>query len=102
MGFPHMPMVDYLILIPMDEEFDCARDVWRDVPPNDNVRAGLFDYYRFLRRTKDGEALVVIAPMGSMGLTWSGLFATQAIQIWKPANVVLIGIAGSLVGEKLP
>jgi len=97
-----MPIIDYLILVPMDEEFDCARDVWRSVLPNDGIKVGPFHYYRFLRRTPDGEALVVIAPMGSMGLTWTGLFATQAIQLWKPANIVLIGIAGSLVGRKLP
>jgi nucleoside phosphorylase len=97
-----MPMINYLILVPMDEEFQCARQVWRHVQPNDGVRIGAFDYYRFLHRTPHGEALVVIAPMGSMGLTWSGLFATKAIQTWKPANVILIGIAGSLVGRKLP
>lgn len=99
---PPRPMIDYLILVPMDEEFECARDVWRNVKPNDNVRIGAFDYYRFLYKAEHGEALVVIAPMGAMGLTWTGLFATQAIEVWKPANVILIGIAGSLVGRRLP
>lgn len=96
-----MPMIDYLILIPMDEELECAREVWNDVKPNDETIDQSIHYYRFLRHVGDREALVVIASMGSMGLSWSGLFASHSIRTWKPANVILIGIAGSLVGTEL-
>ena len=96
-------MIDYLILTPMDEEFECAREVWQSIEPNDETVDQDIYYYRFRRKIADDhEALVVIASMGAMGLTWSGLFASQSIRTWKPANVILIGIAGSLVGDKLP
>jgi nucleoside phosphorylase len=97
-----MAMIDYLILVPMDEEFDCARQVWKNIKPNDETVDQNIYYYRFLRRVGGSEALVIMASMGGMGLTWSGLFASQAIRTWKPANVILIGIAGSLVGKTLP
>jgi nucleoside phosphorylase len=97
-----MPMIDYLILIPMDEEFQIARDLWKNIRPNDEIIDQDFTYYRFPREVDHRDALVVMASMGNMGLTWSGLFASHSIQIWKPANVIQIGIAGSLVGDKLP
>jgi nucleoside phosphorylase len=97
-----MPMIDYLILVPMDEELECARQVWKNIKPNDETIDQDVYYYRFLRQVGDSEALVVISSMGAMGLTWSGLFASQSIRTWKPASVILIGIAGSLVGDRLP
>ena len=34
--------------------------------------------------------------MMDMGQAWSGVFASEALRIWKPANVVHVGIAGTL------
>ena len=97
-----MPMIDYLILVPMDEEFKVARQVWEKVGPNDQTNIDGFEYYRFRRKKGNREALIVMAPMGMMGLAWAALFSHQAIKVWNPANVIQIGIAGSLVGDALP
>jgi nucleoside phosphorylase len=40
--------------------------------------------------------------MGDMGQAWSGVFASEALRLWRPANVIQLGIAGSLVGTKRP
>lgn len=89
-----MPIIDYLILTPLNEEFRYLREAW----PVDlqEVRVGKIHFYRALHRHESREATVVAAAMMDMGQAWSGVFASESLRIWNPANVVHVGIAGTL------
>src|SRR6266851_2230123 len=91
-----MSMIDYLILIPTDEELSSALEVWSDTKPNTHARIDNFDYHRFVRSVGERDALVVFAALSGMGLTSSALSTSHAIRTWTPSNVIQIGIAGSL------
>jgi nucleoside phosphorylase len=94
-----MPVVDYLILTPLDEEFQILRATW---PLKlEEVQVGRLHYYRAHHTTPNGEALVVVTSMGAMGQAWSGVFASEALRVWEPLNVIQLGIAGSIVGTQL-
>ena len=92
-----MPIVDYLIITPMDEEFKAVAASW-PVKLIEMAPIRRVTYYKALHRTNDREALVVITSMGSQGQATTGVFASEAIRTWSPANVVQIGIAGSQIG----
>lgn len=94
-----MPVVDYLILTPLDEEFQRLRATWPLTLQE--VQVGRVHYYRAHHTTANGEALVVVASMGAMGQAWSGVFASEALRVWEPLNVIQLGIAGSIVGAHL-
>src|SRR5689334_13077764 len=95
-----MPIIDYLILTPLDEEFQAFRDAWPAAL--DEITVGKTRFYRGLFAHEDRSVLIVASSTGDMGHSWSGVFASEALRIWNPANVIQIGIAGSLVGGKLP
>ena len=95
-----MSIIDYLILTPLDEELDALREVWPVALVETPQAVGTC--YRGLHVVGDRHALVVAASMGKMGQAWAAAFANDAVRLWRPANTVLVGIAGSLVGEELP
>ena len=95
-----MPIIDYLILTPLDEEFRSFREVWPENLKEDKI--GGVHYYKAVHHQNGRDTLVVAASMGGMGQAWSGIFATDALKIWAPAKIVQLGIAGSLRGTKLP
>jgi nucleoside phosphorylase len=95
-----MTIIDYLILTPLDEEFKAFREAWPT--PLEETRVGRIPFYRGVTAENDRNALIVASAMGDMGQTLSGVFASEALRIWNPANVIQIGIAGSIVGAKLP
>ncbi|RKH95402.1 hypothetical protein [Corallococcus sp. AB038B] len=99
-----MALLDFLILLPLDEEFrnvarllqsgrsPCSRrvgdsyhDVW--VAEEDSFKRG-----RVLH-------LCAAAAMGRMGQDESAAFAKAACSYWQPAHVILLGIAGSISPE---
>src|SRR5437588_8076877 len=95
-----MPLVDYLIIVPQDEELGYLAEAWK--LDTSRVRIGHITYYRHLHKCNNEEALIVVAAMGRMGQSWSGLVASESLRIWNPANIIQIGIAGTLVGDELP
>jgi nucleoside phosphorylase len=95
-----MAIVDYLILTPLDEEFQAFREAW-PVSLAETI-VGKTRFYKGLFTRNGLNSLVVASAMGDMGQAWSGVFASEALRTWSPANVIQIGIAGSLVGKKLP
>jgi nucleoside phosphorylase len=95
-----MPIIDYLILTPLDEEFKAFREAWPT--PLEETRVSRIPFYRGVSTENGRQALIVASAMGDMGQALSGVFASEALRIWKPANVIQIGIAGSIVGVRLP
>jgi nucleoside phosphorylase len=104
-----MALVDYLVLTPLDEEWRTVRGVLCPVP--DNVRNKPIDaitYYLWKEvidysRDSQGEYLIVAASMGrwTTGQAFAGVFSTQSLNHWKPARIVLVGIAGSLEPDRI-
>jgi nucleoside phosphorylase len=89
-----MPVTDYLVLTPLNEEFRYLRDAWPKLLREERV--GKIHYYQVLHTVEHREAAVVFAAMGDMGQAWSGVFASEALRLWKPTTVVQVGIAGSV------
>jgi nucleoside phosphorylase len=104
-----MALVDYLVITPLDEEWRTVRSVLCSVP--DRVRSKPIDaitYYLWKEGIHDpwdgqSEYLIVAASMGirTPGQAFAGVFSTHSLTHWKPARVVLIGIAGSLEPDRI-
>jgi len=89
-----MPVADYLVLTPLNEEFRYLREAWPK--PLHEERVGKIHYYQVLHAAGHREASVVFAAMADMGQAWSGVFASEALRLWRPTTVVQVGIAGSV------
>lgn len=102
-----MPLVDYLVLTPLDEEWRTVRSI---LAPNkiNTYQTDPITYYLWKQPVKRpphavGEYLIVAASMfrrtGGESLA-TGVTA-HGVNTWKPNRVVLIGIAGSLEPKQL-
>jgi nucleoside phosphorylase len=96
-------IVDYLIVIPLDEEFGYVRNVVERIFaaqfPIKTIGAEL--YGRGLISTANGEASVVILSVGRMTEAPVQSAVEAAVRTWRPATVILVGIAGSLDPDKV-
>lgn len=96
-----MPLIDYLLLTPLDEEWRSIKRVL--APKVEPLPKDAISYYLFTQPVDrpgvgQGEYLFVAASIGhrTPGQSQTGIFATHAIGHWQPARVLLMGIAGSL------
>ena len=103
-----MPIIDYLVLTPLDEEWRSARKVLCPVYANvAQMPIDAITYYLWKqpvnRLSSVGDYLVVAAPMAreTPGQSYAGVFSNLAVSYWKPNRVVLLGIAGSLEPDRL-
>jgi nucleoside phosphorylase len=99
-------LIDYLVLTPLDEEWDVAAAIL--FPPSTAERTIGSTTYYLGRPAIDApgskeEYLIVGAPMShrTPGQAYAASMTTRALQTWRPARVVLLGIAGSLERERL-
>jgi nucleoside phosphorylase len=99
------PVVDYLVVIPKDEEFTYVREVVergakRSIPARMTPSPSLV--YALARLpTVNGEATAVIISVGRMTEAPVQVAVEQAVSIWPPAAIVLVGIAGSLDPDRV-
>ena len=104
-----MPLIDYLLLTPLDEEWRSARAVLHpsSAGPRQVARdATTYYLWHFAanQAVENGASyLVAAASMArrTPGQAHAGVFATHALREWKPERVVLLGIAGSLDAERV-
>jgi len=103
-----VPVVDSLVLTPLDEEWQSIRPVLSPRASDLKTKPlGSITYYLWTVPFDDGELrgsyLVVGASMSrrTPGQAYAGVFSKQCLDDWKPARVVLLGIAGSLDPERL-
>lgn len=104
-----MPLVDYLLLTPLDEEWRTVRNVL--CPVHTDLKARSIDvitYYLWKQSVNQhpytiGDYLVVAAPMSrkTPGQAHASVFTNNAVNQWQPRRVILLGIAGSLEPERL-
>lgn len=102
-----MALVDYLILTPLDEEWEAAGEILFPSERNER-KIEAITYYLAQQPVNQppdavGEYLIVGAPMAHQtpGQAYAAAFSTHSLGDWKPARVVLLGIAGSLEPERL-
>ena len=98
------PIIDYLIVIPLDEEFRYVREVIQDALAGGHVQAktiGPHLYALTQLPTGAAHASAVVLSVGRMteGPVQSAVEA--AVREWRPATVILLGIAGSLEPDKI-
>jgi nucleoside phosphorylase len=98
-----MPLVDYLVLTALDQEWMAASEVFhgqRIRPREHAVKAAT--YYLWSQPVKGsfgaGQYLVVGAPMSlwTPGQSKAATFTANGAEVWRPARVVMMGIAGSI------
>jgi nucleoside phosphorylase len=102
-----MPLVDYLLLTPLDEEWRTVRKVL--VPKKINpYQTDPITYYLWKQPVNRppyavGEYLIVAAPMfrRTGGEALASVITSHGVSHWKPNRVVLMGIAGSLEPDTL-
>ena len=91
-------LADVLVVTPLDEEFRHVRDI---LNLERKVAERTVTYWTAaMPRPSGGDYLAVFASMGRMGNSAASVFASLAIETWRPRVVVLIGIAGSFLGAK--
>src|ERR1044072_1727011 len=102
-----MPLVDYLLFTPLDEEWRTVRSVLCPKKVN-AIQTDPITYYLWKQSVKRpphavGDYLIVAAPMfrRTGGEALAGVITAHGVSEWKPSRVVLVGIAGSLEPERL-
>jgi nucleoside phosphorylase len=102
-----MPLVDYLLLTPLDEEWRTVRSVLGPKKIT-TFQTDPITYYLWKQPVKQppyafGEYLIAAAPMfrRTGGEALASVVTTHGLKQWKPSRVVLLGIAGSLEPEQL-
>jgi nucleoside phosphorylase len=97
-------IVDYLIVIPLDEEFSYVSDVIRKTISKHKFQVktiGPEVYATGLVSTDADDASVVILSVGRMTEAPVQSAVEAAVRTWRPSTVILIGIAGSLEPNKV-
>lgn len=104
-----MPLVDYLLLTPLDEEWRTVRNVL--CPIHGNITDRPIDqitYYLWKQPVNRppytiGNYLIVGARMSrrTPGEALASVVTSHSVRQWKPGRVVLLGIAGSLERKRL-
>lgn len=103
-----LPLVDYLVLTPLDEEWRTVRSVL--CPDHSHLKSKWLDpfaYYLWTQHTENqdapGDYLIVAASMGqkTAGQANAGIFTSESVSRWNPQSVVLIGICGSIEPDKV-
>lgn len=102
-----MPLVDYLLLTPLDEEWRTVRKVLGPKKIN-TYQTDPITYYLWKQPVKRpsyavGEYLIVAAPMfrRTGGEAVASVITSHGVGQWKPSRVVLMGIAGSIEPDTL-
>src|ERR1700693_3839377 len=97
-------IVDYLIVIPLDEEFGYVRDVVKRIfkgSDSNVITIGAELYVRVLLPTPAGAVSIIILGVGQMTEAPVQSAIEAAARTWRPAAFVMIGIAGSLKPDKV-
>lgn len=95
-------IIDYLIVVALDEEVDYIGRIIEAITghPLKFEQDGRL-YSRELVTTRTGDATVVILAVGRMGEAPVQSAVEDAIRHWQPADMILVGIAGSLEPDSL-
>ncbi len=89
-------LTDVMVVTPLDEEWRTYRKALGGKLRERPISSVVY-YLSTLGMSGSGPLRSVVgASMGEMGIGAAGIFATTALELWKPAVVVLLGIAGSL------
>ncbi|HWK03793.1 MAG TPA: hypothetical protein VNS58_09180 [Puia sp.] len=109
-----MPLTDYLLLVPLDEEW---KKIWNVLSPigkaiKPSKKNNSMSYYAWNYPTlqdpgsninEDGNYLIAGAAMSrkTPGQAYAASFTMQALDAWHPSRIVMMGIAGSLEPKRL-
>jgi nucleoside phosphorylase len=96
-------IVDYLIVIPLDEEYHYIQGVIEElILQSANVKTiGSELYGLALIPTESGDASAVFLSVGRMTEAPIQSAVEAAVRTWRPAAVIMIGIAGSFEPDKI-
>jgi nucleoside phosphorylase/pimeloyl-ACP methyl ester carboxylesterase len=103
-GHAMKPVVDYLVVIPKDEEFGYVREVVERVTARSLLARtdGPLLYARArLPTVRDEDASAVIMSVGRMGDAPVQATVEEAVRIWPPGAIALVGIAGSFEPDRM-
>ena len=97
------PIVDYLIVIPLDEEFGYVRRVIERLIPRKLISKTIGPelYALTILPTASGQASAVLLSVGRMTEAPVQSAVEAAVRTWRPAAIVMVGIAGSLEPDRL-
>jgi nucleoside phosphorylase len=98
-----MPLIDYLMLVPLQQEWEAARSILAGGIDHLNPvpdKALTYSAWAQPVVTKQyaGEYLVAATPISlwTPGQAKTAVVATTALERWSPSRVILVGIAGSI------
>lgn len=96
------PPIDFLIFAPLEEERDAIVSKLENPEKLDSDGTDAHVYYEAVVRTRrrDGAVyrVIVVSPT-EMGPIAAAITATTATSRWRPAHVIVVGIAGGLKDE---
>lgn len=96
--------VDILLYIALNEEFDSAMAMLGDSFKSDELPDVALTYFwgSIPSPVLSRDFQVVVIPAGKMGNTRSANITSALIEKFRPANIVVLGIAGSLTNNLEP
>jgi nucleoside phosphorylase len=86
--------VDVVIITALPKERDAVLRRLSS-PRRESTRDRVF-YHSVLKADDGSDKSVILLPLSAMGNTSAAVAATQAIDVWNPAAIVLTGIAGGI------
>jgi nucleoside phosphorylase len=90
-----MPLVDFAIITGLDEEIGYLKTAITDLKEDEEFSDSEIWYRGRIRATNDTTYSVVASFQNDMGPQQAHALTAKVIERWKPAYIVLIGIAGS-------
>lgn len=97
-----MALIDFLFIIPLDDEWEVIRPILASEAKEHTDGPVTYYYWKhnFIKDKGLNPYINVAVSMGKMGLAATGISVTRALNIWQPANAVLLGIAGSFLPKE--
>lgn len=91
------PLVDFGIIVALDEEFEGLKEAFGTLKPIERVGTRVF-YRKILKsRGREGREYHVIATnLSVMGQTEAGNATRDLLDAWRPQHTILVGIAGGM------
>jgi nucleoside phosphorylase len=102
---PQTTPVDFLLITAIEQERDALLSKLPGVRKLDRDGEGAHTYYEasIATRRQDGAVYrVLVTSLSGIGPIKGAIKAGAVIQRWKPAHVLMVGIAGGVDGEVVP
>lgn len=97
LGTGRSEVVDFVILTAVDVEFEAVRRAFA-LDGSGELHDGE-SWHRVTIRADGEERTIIVSQATQMGMPAAAVLTAKAIRLWKPRNILLVGICAGVRGE---